>query len=135
VDLAPIRAREETRSDKKAKVELFEQIRREYDYGVGTIKAVARKLGIRRRMLRKALGDAVPRERKINTCGKPRIEPAKAFIEAILQGDENAPRKQRHTAHRIWSRIREELPEVPPCSGKSERHCAGGILESDSTRG
>ena len=103
-------------------MELFEQIRREYDYGGGTIKAVARKLGIRRRMLRKALGDAVPRERKINTCGKPRIEPAKAFIEAILQGDENAPRKQRHTAHRIWSRIREELPEVGVAESSIRRY-------------
>jgi hypothetical protein len=41
-------------------------------------------------MVREALGDAVPRERKINARGKPRIEPAKGFIEAILQGDENA---------------------------------------------
>ena len=113
MDLVPgLRAREETRLDKRAKVELFEQIRREYDYGVGTIKGVARKLGIHRRMVREALGDAVPRERKVNTRGQRRIEPAKAFIEAILQGDENAPRKHRHTAHRIWSRIREELPEV-----------------------
>ena len=121
--------------DRQAKVELFEQIRREYDYGVGTIKGVARKLGIHRRMVREALGDAVPRERKINTRGKPRIEPAKGFIEAILQGDENALRKQRHTAHRIWSRIWEELPEVLPRSGKSERQCGGCILVSDSTRG
>jgi len=103
-------------------VELFEQIRREYDYGVGTIKGVARKLGIHRRMVREALGDAVPRERKINTRGKPRIEPAKAFIEAILQGDENAPRKQRHTAHRIWSRIREELPEVGVAESSIRRY-------------
>jgi transposase len=103
-------------------VELFEQIRREYDYGVGTIKGVARKLGIHRRMVREALGDAVPRERKINTRGKPRIEPAKAFIEAILQGDENAPRKQRHTAHRIWSRIGEELPEVQVAESSIRRY-------------
>jgi hypothetical protein len=78
VDLVPgLRAREETRLDKRAKVELFEQIRREYDYGVGTIKAVARKFGIHRRMVREALGDAVLRERKINTRGQRRIEPAK----------------------------------------------------------
>jgi ribosomal protein S14 len=63
--------------DRRAKVELFEQIRREYDHGVGTIKGVSRKLGIHRRMVREALGDAVPRERKINMQGKPRIEPVK----------------------------------------------------------
>jgi transposase len=103
-------------------VELFEQIRREYEYGVGTIKGVARKLGIHRRMVREALGDAVPRERKINTRGKPRLEPVKAFIEAILHADENAPRKQRHTAHRIWSRIREELPEVSIAESSIRRY-------------
>ena len=32
------------------KVELFEQIRREYEFGVGTIRAVAQKLGVHRRM-------------------------------------------------------------------------------------
>ena len=33
------------------------------------------------------------------------------FIEAILTSDRKAPRKQRHTAHRIWQRIRAERPE------------------------
>ena len=103
-------------------MELFEKIRREYEYGEGTINGVARKLGIHRRMVREALGDANPRERKISTRGKPRLEPAKAFIEAILQGDENAPRKQRHTAHRIWSRIREELPAVSIAESSIRRY-------------
>ena len=49
----------------RTKVELFEQIRREYEHGVGTIKGVARKLGIHRRMVREALGDAVPKPRKV----------------------------------------------------------------------
>ena len=30
---------------RRAKVELFEQIRREYEFGVGTIKGVAHKVG------------------------------------------------------------------------------------------
>jgi ActR/RegA family two-component response regulator len=37
---------------RREKVELFEQIRREYEFGVGTIKGVARKLGVHRRMVR-----------------------------------------------------------------------------------
>src|SRR5204863_9856156 len=32
--------------DWRIKVELFEQIRREYEFGVGTIKGVARKFGV-----------------------------------------------------------------------------------------
>ena len=46
--------------DRRKKVELFEQIRREYEHGVGTIRAVAKKLGIHRRMVRQALADAQP---------------------------------------------------------------------------
>lgn len=30
-----------------------------------------------------------------------------------LESDRKAPRKQRHTAHRIWTRLREEHPEHP----------------------
>jgi transposase len=93
-------------------VELFEQIRREHAYGVGTIQGVAKKLGVHRRMVREALADAVPRERKIAIRPKPRLEAVRSFIEAILEADQTAPRKQRHTAHRIWCRIRAEMPEV-----------------------
>ena len=37
------------------------------------------------------------------------LGPAKPFIEAVLEADREAPRKQQHTAHRIWERIRAEL--------------------------
>ena len=39
-------------------VELFEQIRREMEFGVGTIAGVSRKLGVHRRMVREALHSA-----------------------------------------------------------------------------
>jgi hypothetical protein len=39
------------------------------------------------------------------------IGPLRPFIDAVLEADRNAPRKQRHTAHRIFERIRTELPE------------------------
>ena len=50
--------------DWRAKVELFEEIRREYEFGVGTVLGVAKKLGVHRRMVREALGNAVPSRRK-----------------------------------------------------------------------
>ncbi len=50
--------------ERRTKVELFEQIRREYEFGVGTIRAVAHKLGVHRRLVRQALTGAEPPERK-----------------------------------------------------------------------
>ena len=41
-------------------MELFEPIRREYEFGVGTIAGVARKLSVHRRMVREALSSAGP---------------------------------------------------------------------------
>ena len=46
-------------------MELYEQIRREYEQGAGTIEGVAKKLGVHRRKVREALANAVPPERKI----------------------------------------------------------------------
>jgi hypothetical protein len=42
----------------RAKVELFEQIRREFEFGIGTITGVAKKLGVHRRMVGEAIGSA-----------------------------------------------------------------------------
>ena len=96
--------------DWRAKVELFEQIRREYEFGIGTIVGVAKKLGVHRRMVREAIGSALPKQRKKPERPRWKLKEAVAFIDAILEADRKAPRKQRHTAHRIWARMRNELP-------------------------
>lgn len=108
--------------DKRAKVELFEQIRREYEHGGGTIRGIAKKLGIHRRMVREALLSAVPLERKTPSRERPKLEPARVFVDAILEADKKAPRKQRHTAHRIWCRIRGEMPEVEVAESTIRRY-------------
>jgi transposase len=96
--------------DWRAKVELFEQIRREYEFGVGTIQGVSRKLGVHRRLVREAIRSALPARRKKTERPQVKMAPAAEFIDAILEADRKAPRKQRHTAKRIWERIGEEVP-------------------------
>jgi transposase len=96
--------------DWRAKVELFEQIRLEYEFGVGTIQGVARKLRVHRRVVREAIQSAIPARRKKTERPHMKMAPAVEFIDAILEADRKAPRKQRHTAKRIWERIRAEVP-------------------------
>jgi transposase len=95
---------------RRATVELFEELRREYEFGVGTVAGVARKFGVHRRLVREALGGALPQERPARTRARPRTTPVAAFIDSILEADRRAPRKQRHTAHRIWVRLGAEQP-------------------------
>jgi transposase len=97
--------------DWRAKVELFEQIRREYEFGIGTITGVAKKLGVHRRMVREAIGSALPKPRKKTERPRWKLQAAVDFVDAVLEADRKAPRKQRHTAHRIWQRIQHELPD------------------------
>ena len=92
-------------------MELFEQIRREYEFGVGSIVGVSKKLGVHRRMVREAIGSAVPKSRKRTERPRWKLKAAVEFIDAVLEADRKAPRKQRHTAHRIWARIQSEVPD------------------------
>jgi transposase len=103
--------------DWRAKVELYEEIRREFEFGVGTIRGVARKLGVHRRTVRDAIGNALPAPRKQPKRKYHQLGPVIPIIDRILDEDRRAPRKQRHTAHRIWERLGAEVPGF----GASER--------------
>jgi transposase len=110
--------------DRRAKVELFEEIRREYEFGVGTIKGVARKLGVHRRMVRQALANALPPERKRPERDSPKLAMVKEFIDGVLEADRKVHRKQRHTAHRIYKRIEQEMPEREISEASVRRYVA-----------
>jgi transposase len=123
--------------DWRAKVELFEQIRQEYEFGIGTIAGVSKKLGVHRRMVREAIGSALPKARKRTERPRFKLVAAVAFIDAILEADRKAPRKQRHTASRVWQRIQGELPECKICQRTvrqyvRDRKRALGILERET---
>lgn len=90
---------------RRAKVLLYEEIRREYEHGTKTVRGIARKLRCHRREVRAALTNAVPTPRKKPERACPAIDPIRAFIDEILKEDRAVPRKHRHTAKRIHDRI------------------------------
>src|ERR1700758_4599014 len=92
-----------------SRVELFERIRRDRDREGLSLRALARRHGVHRRTVRQALESALPPERK-RPAGRPApaLGAYRELIDSWLVADQKAPRKQRHTAKRIWERLRDE---------------------------
>ncbi len=59
---------------------------------------------LHRRLVREAVVQALPPDREPPQRQRPKLAPAIPFIHAILVAHRQAPRKQRHTAHRIFHR-------------------------------
>jgi transposase len=91
---------------KRSKVELFEQIRRARRLeSAVSIRELARRFGTHRRVVREALMSAVPPKRKPVVRSSPVLDRWKPRIDEWLEADREAPRKQRHTARRVWQRL------------------------------
>lgn len=93
---------------RSAKVLLFEEMRREFEHGIRSIRGVARKFGVHRRMARAARDNAIPSDRKTPDRAAPTLDPVRDFIDAILIADQKVTRKHRHTAKRIHRRVVDE---------------------------
>lgn len=90
----------------RSKVELFEQIRRDKRVEDLSIRQLADRHGVHRRTVRQALESAIPPARKAYAARpRPAIGAYVHIIDAWLLADRDVPRKQRHTARRVWQRL------------------------------
>lgn len=88
-----------------------EYIRKKHFVEGWSIRRISRDLGYSRQAIRKCLQDSsVPRY----TLTKPRPAPVMGkwlpVIEQWLRDDETQPKKQRHTAKRVYDRLVAEFP-------------------------
>src|SRR5580704_8086560 len=90
-------------------VEIYGRVRRAVRVEGRSQRAVAREFGLSRETVRKMLQYAVPpgyqRQQPIK---RPKLGPWLGVIDAILSDDKQRPVKQRHTAKRIFERLKEE---------------------------
>jgi transposase len=90
-------------------VELFEQIRRDRDREDLSERALAARYRVGRGTVRQALMSPVPPSRKRpENRSAPKLGEYRELIDEWLTADLQAPRKQRHTARRIWKRLVDE---------------------------
>ncbi len=92
-----------------SRVELFEKIRNDHRQGA-SIRALADKHRVHRRTVKQAIASSVPPPRKVPERESPALGPWKATIRGWLEDDINndVPKKQHHTARRVWSRLVDE---------------------------
>ncbi len=85
--------------DRIARVELFEQLRQEHEFGVGTIAGVAVKFGVHRRMVRQAIAGALPPPHRYPARSKPKLDAVVAFIDQVLDADRRQLAPDRLQSH------------------------------------
>ena len=89
-------------------MKLFEQLRREYEFGLGTIRSVARKFGVHHRLVQEAAAQALPPEGKRPQRARPRLAPLIQF-------------KCPTCGETIWG----ALAYCPKCGEPLNRKCPG----------
>ena len=90
-------------------VDVYLRVRRAVMVDGMSIREVSRVFGLHRDTVRKILAySAPPGYRRQTPPRRPKLEPFTAVIDQILGDDLRRPRKQRHTAQRIFQRLRDE---------------------------
>jgi transposase len=92
-----------------ADMEQWTEIRRRVLVEGLSKREACKQYGLHWRTLQKILTHAEPPGyRRVKPPRRPTIEPVLPIIRQILDDDTKAPRKQRHTAKRIWERLKDE---------------------------
>lgn len=90
-------------------VRLYAEVRRYVMVAHHSQREAAIAFGISRDMVAKMLRHTEPPGyRRINPLHRPSLGPYVGWIDATLESDLHQPRKQRHTAKRIFQRLRDE---------------------------
>jgi transposase len=90
-------------------VELYGRVRHACHVEGLSQREAARRFGIHRNTVRKMLAFSVPPGyRRAQPPPRPKLGAFTAIIDQILAADRSAPLKQRHTAKRIFERLRAE---------------------------
>ena len=85
------------------------EIRQQVEVAGESKRSVQRKHGIHFNTLQKILEHPEPPGyRQSQERPKPKLGPYLGVIESIIEADKSAPRKQKHTAQRIYERLRDE---------------------------
>lgn len=90
-------------------MEMYAAVRRAvYVEGISEREA-ARRFGLSRVTVHKMLQFSVPpRYQRHKPVHRPKLEPYIGLIDQMLEDDKGRPKKQRHTAQRIFERLRDE---------------------------
>lgn len=91
------------------KVERYGRVRRAVLVDGVSQRAVAREFGISRKSVRKMVAFSVPPGyRRQEAVTRPKLDAFVGVIDAIVEEDKTRPAKQRHTAKRVFDRLKEE---------------------------
>ena len=91
------------------RVELYAQVRRSVVVEGLSEREAARRFGLARETVRKMLRYSTPPGYQWSKpARRPKLGPFTGVIDQILSDDGERPRKQRHTAQRIFDRLRDE---------------------------
>ncbi len=90
-------------------MELYARVRRAVVVDKMSEREAARQFGLARETVRKMLRYAVPPGyRRQQPARRPKLDAWVGAIDQILEQDKSEPKKQRHTAKRIFERLRDE---------------------------